>query len=182
MKDLGMKYYNQAAHISIYITNLGMYNEGVLLGGWVSLPVTESDLDRIFADVTDDFHEEVFISDFECDCGLNIGEYSGIRELNELASELEDLDADQIKVFRAMVGNWGYEPEDAIEKIDDSYIWQNCSTMTEVAEQYLDESGMLDELPEWAQGYIDYESYGRDMEIEGRFTPTDDGMSMIEIR
>ena len=182
MKDLGMKYYIPSAHVSIYVANLGMYNEGMILGGWVSLPVAEKDLDSIFADVTDDFHEEVFVPDFECDCGLNIGEFSDIRELNEIADELEDLDADQIQIFRAMVGNWGYEPEDAIERVDDSCIWQNCSTMAEVAEQCLDESGMLDELPGWAQGYIDYESYGRDMEIKGQFTLTDDGMSMIEIR
>ena len=31
------------------------------------------------------------------------------------------------------------------------------------------ESGQIDELPDWAQSYFDYEAYGRDLEIEGQF-------------
>ena len=41
--------------------------------------------------------------------------------------------------------------------------------MADVAYQVLIESGQIDELPEWAQSYFDYEVYGRDLEIEGQF-------------
>ena len=31
---------------------------------------------------------------------------------------------------------------------------------------YATETGAIDELPDWAQGYFDYEAYGRDVSIE----------------
>ena len=36
------------ANISIYLTNLGKYNEGFLIGEWVSLPVDEDELNEVF--------------------------------------------------------------------------------------------------------------------------------------
>lgn len=41
---------NEKKGISLYIANLGKYNEGVLQGGWVDLPVTQEELDGFMAE------------------------------------------------------------------------------------------------------------------------------------
>lgn len=34
--------------LRIYLTNLGKYNEGMLVGEWVDLPVSEEELEKVF--------------------------------------------------------------------------------------------------------------------------------------
>lgn len=47
--------------------------------------------------------------------------------------------------------------------------------MTEVAEMYADETGLLYGVPDDLRCYFDFEAYGRDMEINGKFVETDSG-------
>ncbi len=44
--------------------------------------------------------------------------------------------------------------------------------MGELAQYYVEETGMLGEVPNNLQNYIDYDALGRDMEIEGNFLET----------
>lgn len=46
---------------------------------------------------------------------------------------------------------------------------------TEVAEEYAEQVGLLESVPEELRYYFDFEAYGRDMEIEGNFVFTDSG-------
>ena len=69
----------------------------------------------------------------------------------------------------------GYSLENAIDKKDDVIIYSNCSNMTEVAEEYAEQVGLLESVPEELRYYFDFEAYGRDMEIEGKFVFTDSG-------
>ena len=88
--------------MKIYITNLGKYNEGYLIGKWVQLPVAEDVLDNVLEAIgIDECYEEYFITDYETEivgvCN-SIGEYSSLVELNKLAERLESLcqyDADK---------------------------------------------------------------------------------------
>ena len=34
--------------MKIYLTNLGKYNDGELVGEWISLPISEEDLNAVF--------------------------------------------------------------------------------------------------------------------------------------
>ena len=55
------------APISIYLTNLGKYNEGELVGEWVELPVDDN-FEQAFQDIgINDEYEEWFITDYETD-------------------------------------------------------------------------------------------------------------------
>ena len=67
-----------------------------------------------------------------------------------------------------MVGN-GYSLEDAINRKDDVMFYSRCSIMAEVAEQYADETGLLDSIPDNLRNYFDFEAFGRDMSFEGEF-------------
>ena len=168
------------ASIKAYVTNLGLYNEGHLVGEWVTFPIDEDEQKELFERIKiDEINEEYFITDYESDIDIKIGEYTSIDELNEIAETIEALDDYEEEIVKALIGN-GYSLEDAIDKKDDVIVFNNCSTMTEVAEQYAEEVGLLDSIPENLRYYFDFEAFGRDMSFEGEFIFTDNG-NCIEV-
>lgn len=84
--------YNRDYPFAAFITNLGKYNEGELIGEWVKFPTTAEEikaaLDSIGIGQKDDFgyaYEEWFITDYDCYVdGLydKLGEYVNLDELN----------------------------------------------------------------------------------------------------
>ena len=64
--------------LKVFVTNLGKYNEGELIGEWVSLPIDESELEEVLERIgINEQYEEYFITDFETEFdGLDIDEYS----------------------------------------------------------------------------------------------------------
>ena len=47
--------------------------------------------------------------------------------------------------------------------------------MEDVAREYAEQTGLLESVPDDLRMYFDFEAYGRDMEIGGRFIETDSG-------
>ena len=163
---------------NVFITNLGKYNEGELVGEWVSLPC--NDLEAVYERIgIDEEYEEMFITDFENDFGYSVGEYESIDELNELAEELENLDDTEMEELQALLEN-GETINDAINMIDDCIMWYGCHDMEDVAREYCEQCGVLDGVPENLQCYFDFDAFGRDMSFEGTFIFTDSGC--VEIR
>ena len=169
--------------LRIFLTNLGKYNEGQLIGEWVELPCTDEELEAVkerigISDEPDEngtYYEEWFITDYETDIqGLKVGEYDYLDELNELAETLDDLDEYEREIVEAMISE-GYSLEDAINKKEDCMIYYNCEDMEDVAREYVEETGLLDSIPENLQSYFDFEAYGRDMSFEGHFVFTNKG-------
>lgn len=173
--------------LKLYIANLGKYNEGELVGGWISLPFTSDEweelMDRIkichdnikYCNSFGSPYEEIAIHDYETDInGLRIGEYDDIDELNELAETLENLDDYDREIVNAILGE-GYDIAEAIEIKDDCIVYSNCNSMTDVAYEYVEMTGLLYDVPEYLRNYFDFEAYGRDMSFEGHFVFTDNG-------
>ena len=79
--------------IAIYLTNLGKYNEGCLMGEWVKLPVDKDKLQEVLDRIgINQQYEEYFISDYETlFANLHISEYASINDLNELAERVDGL-------------------------------------------------------------------------------------------
>ena len=86
--------------ISGYITNLGKYNEGYLIGEWIDFPISDEDLaavlERIGISSKPDeygrYYEEYFFTDWDSNISgitANLGEYISIREVNEIAEKYE---------------------------------------------------------------------------------------------
>ena len=167
----------------IYLTNLGKYNEGELVGEWVDLPIEKEDLQEAFKRIGIDGkqYEEYFITDYECDF-YKIGEYESITTLNEIAEKIDNLDEKQEQVVKVLMSECGYDLDDAIEKAEsgDYRIYSNCDNMTDVAYIVVEECEYLDNTPEFLTRYFDYEAYGRDLGIEGSFHFLDNG-NCIEI-
>lgn len=156
------------ASISIFLTNLGKYNEGELVGEWVELPV-DDDFEQAFKDIgigtTDEFgqpYEEWFITDYESDFGLDISEYQNIYELNELAQQLDDLDEVDAGKVKAYLSYYSSDDiEDALNAIDDCYVYYDCDDMTDVAMQYVEEIGGVDQVgKDNLERYFDYDAFG----------------------
>ena len=78
-----------------FITNLGKYNEGFLVGEWVEFPVTNEEMQEVFRRIgIGRRYEEWFITDYDCldaAIGKVLGEYESLSELNYLARQIMEL-------------------------------------------------------------------------------------------
>ena len=161
------------ALLKVFVTNLGKYNEGELIGEWVSLPVDESELEEVLERIgINEEYEEYFITDYETELDdLDIDEYSNISELNELAAQLESLDEYDLEKVGAIVEGCGISLQDAIDNIDD-YTYYSGKTLEDVAYEIVEECY---DLPEFALRYFDYEAFARDLDYDG-YTETTNGV------
>ncbi len=108
-----MPYYdhNKDYPFAAFITNLGKYNEGELVGEWVKFPTTAEELKEVFKRIgigqKDDFgqpYEEWFITDYDCyvdSLYSKLGEYENLDELNYLASKLDEMSESEYAQFQA---------------------------------------------------------------------------------
>lgn len=157
--------------MKIFLTNLGKYNEGELIGEWVELPVSQEELQKVFERIgINEEYEEYFITDYECDL-YEVGEYENLDTLNEIAERIEELDEEESKVVNALMSELGYTLDEAIGKVNsgDYMIYYDCDDMTDVAYQVVGGCGDLDNVPDDVARYFDYESFGRELEIEGNY-------------
>lgn len=168
--------------MNIYLTNLGKYNEGELIGEWVELPVSQEELQKVFERIgINEEYEEYFITDYERDF-YEVGEYESLDTLNEIAERIEELGEEESEVVKVLMSELGYTLNEAIDKVNsgDYRIYSDCDDMTDIAYQVVEECGYLNNVPDNVARYFDYESFGRDLGIEGTYIFTDDN-NAIEI-
>lgn len=161
--------------ISVFLNTWGNYNEnGADNGFWVNLPCDlEAELEKLAESTGEEVDEmEVFINDTDINInGLEIGEYDNIKELNELAGQLESLDEYDLEKVGAIVEAYGADLKEAIDDID-NYTYYSGKTLEKVAYEIVEECY---ELPEIAQRYFDYEAFARDLGFDG-YTETTNGV------
>ena len=178
--------YNKDYPFAAFITNLGKYNEGALVGEWVKFPTTVEELKKVFERIgigaKDDFgqtYEEWFITDYDCYVdGLYdlLGEYANLDELNYLASKLDDMSQDEYERFQAAmeIGNHTGSIQELInltENLDCYDVYPDIHDHDDLGRYYIEELDAM-QVPEHLRNYIDYEAYGRDIALEesGQFT------------
>ena len=157
--------------MKIYLTNLGKYNEGELVGEWVELPVSDEELKKVLERIgINEEYEEYFITDYECDF-YHINEYDSVKKLNEIAEKLNELDEEEREVAETLISDLGFSVDEAIETVEngDYRIYYDCTGMDDVAYKVVDECGYLNNVPENVARYFDYESFGSDLSLEGTF-------------
>ena len=172
-----------------FITNLGKYNEGELVGEWVKFPTTAEEMKEVFKRIgigqKDDFgnpYEEWFITDYDCYVdGLydKLGEYENLDELNYLASKLDEMDQGEYAQFQAgmeMGDHCGSLQEiiNLTENLDCYEIYPNIEDYDDLGRYYIEELDAM-QVPEHLQNYIDYEAYGRDVAMDENGSFTDQG-------
>lgn len=168
--------------LKIYLTNLGKYNEGYLIGEWVTLPVDDDELEEVKKRIgINEHYKEMFITDYESDIdGVKVSEYSDIAELNEMVEILECYDDDDKGTLIALMSECGYTINEAIEKSSDVNIFYHCDNMEDVARVYCKENGFLKSVPNHLRNYFDFAAFGSYMSLKGHFVFTNNG-NCIEI-
>lgn len=178
--------YDHDCPFEAYITNLGKYNEGELVGEWVKFPTTHEQLQEVFQRIgigsENEFgnvYEEWFITDYDCYVeGLHsvLGEYESLDELNYLAASIEAMDKNDFERFEAAIGISDYSKsvQDLInltKNLDKYEIYPGVHDHDDLGRLYIEEYGSM-EVPDHLKNYIDYEAYGRDIAIDeiGHFT------------
>ena len=159
-----------------FITNLGLYNEGQLVGEWIEFPITDDELDDVKNRIgIDDLHEEWFFTDYECDLDCfdasSLSEYESIEDLNEIGEKLQTVDDQELDHEVSAGLEYGLSLDQAIDKAIDNeilYVDESGGNVEEkIALNYIEASGGLENLPEETLNlYIDYESLGRDARLE----------------
>lgn len=178
--------YDKDYPFAAFITNLGKYNEGALVGEWVKFPTTAEELQKVFERIgigsKDDFgqpYEEWFITDYDCYVdGLydKLGEYENLDELNYLASKLDEMSQGEYEQFQAAmeIGDHSGSLQEIInltENLDCYDVYPDIRDHDDLGRYYIEELDAM-QVPEHLRNYIDYEAYGRDVALEegGEFT------------
>ena len=178
--------YDKDYPFAAFITNLGKYNEGDLVGEWVKFPTTPEEMQKVFERIgigqKDDFgqpYEEWFITDYDCYVdGLydKLGEYENLDELNYLASKLDEMSQGEYEQFQAAIeiGDHSGSLQEIInltENLDCYDIYPDIHDHDDLGRYYIEELDAM-QVPEHLRNYIDYEAYGRDIALEesGQFT------------
>ena len=182
--------------IKLYLANLGKYNEGILKGEWVELPLSETELEEVMVNIgvahydkegkfvpyvieTDEkgyeyVYEEYAIHDYETDLNISISEYSSLNDLNTVAEIVEDFELDQVN---ALLDGGVIDVKDLIEgninEIIQNYgfieLEPTMNEEQEVGYAYVDEicGGPECLSKEILERYFDYEAFGRDILLSG---------------
>lgn len=171
--------------IEAYVTNLGKYNEGELVGEWVKFPVSKEEmndvLDRIGIGAE---YEEIFITDYDTSLygvSSQLGEYENLDKLNYLAGVIAELDASDREKYEAVLESGLSLGQDGIDGlINLAYNLDNYDMLPGIEDE--DDLGRyyaelmygenLDEKMGELAHYIDFERYGSDCQINdgGMFT------------
>ena len=171
-----------AALFEAYITNLGKYNEGELVGETLKFPTTTEEVQGLLKRIGVDGvrYEEFFITSFDGDVlGLYdyLTEYENLDELNHLACLLSELDQGDLEKFEAVIDSGEHTSSVAdlinlAQNLDCYEFYPGVEDDETLGRIYVEDMEAID-VPEHLLNYFDYEAYGRDIRLEedGHFAP-----------
>lgn len=168
----------------VFLTDLAAYNEGILIGKWLELPMDEEELkaeiNQVLKDgfeaaqkedlCCDSRHEEYFITDWEGLGFMDLDIYSNIFRINEDLQDLEDFSEDE-EILEALIDEYGLE--EALDIIyEGNYVvyWEskylNFDRDGDLALAMYEEETLGLEIPEELESYFDWVKYERDLLID----------------
>ena len=165
--------------LKIYLTDLQSYNEGDLVGKWITLPITPFELSQAVSEVLtegeaiseSENHEEYFITDWEYNSYEfhDIDEYENIYELNEQLQSLRFKSDNELKAIEFLVSQGIVDSiDDAMIKAEYVIIHEN-QDMTGIAYEMMQDSYQADLLPSIIANNIDYEAIGQELTYDGYY-------------
>ena len=159
---------------SAWIGCLGCYNSGRLIGKWI--PGLECD-DLEAAGLTDSAGrcnrcgaDEFLALDHEHFGGLLDGGEPNPMECYEAAEKLASVEDHEKDILKAWLSN-GMDFD--LDAMRECYIGEFSSDQ-DMAQDYIDSTGLLNDVPDYLSRYFDLEAYARDMmydifEIDGHY-------------
>ena len=176
--------------VDVFITDLYAYNNGFLVGEWVSLPLDSAKLTYKIREIlaegqlqckSNQHHTEWFITDYEwtdATSMFTVDEYADVFALNDLVDELSGLSEHELLQCQFLLHE-GYDFEYAIANYEDIsiYDYRSSSSFKDIyellAEDLVDE-GCFGDIPANLTYYIDYSAIGRDLSMD--YTEFQDGL------
>ena len=154
-----IKYANDY-EVKAFVTNLGRYNEGELIGEWVVFPIDEDEQQELFERIgIDEEHEEIFITDYDSELPLyeEFGEYPSLEELNELAEEIEAMNGQDIKKMLAIKEYTGGTMLECINDLCNYELYEDMEPAEYMQQLFEDiEYEFMRALNgSWFSGYVD---------------------------
>ena len=171
-----------ASLFEAYITNLGKYAEGQLVGETLKFPATTEEVQSLLKNIGVDGvrYEEFFITAFDGDVmGLYdyLTEYENLDELNHLAHLISELDSDEIETLEAALNEGDHTSSVAdiinlVHNLDCYDLHPGVDNEEMLGRLYVEDMESL-EVPDNIKPYFDFEAYGRDISINenGHFAP-----------
>ncbi len=160
-----------ASLFEAYITNLGKYNEGELVGETLEFPTSPQEVQALLKHIGVDGirYEEFFITSFDGDVlGLYdyLGEYENLDELNHLACLLSELDQGELEKFEAVLHTGAHTSSVAdiinlTQNLDCFEFYPDIENKEDLGRYWAEDLP----IPEELKDYFDYEAYGRDISI-----------------
>lgn len=148
----------------IYVACLASYNAGKLYGRWID---ADQEADDIAAEVADMLAksptpgaDEWAIHDHE---GLgSISEWESFDRVAEIGQAVAEAGDDA----PALLAWLDYESGRDVAGFADAYAGQ-WDSLRDYAEDFADDCGVFESVPDSLAGYIDFEAYGRDLVADG---------------
>ena len=160
-----------ASLFEAYITNLGKYNEGELVGETLEFPTSPQEVQTLLKHIGVDGirYEEFFITSFDGDVlGLYdyLGEYENLDELNHLACLLSELDQGELEKFEAVLHTGAHTSSVAdiinlTQNLDCFEFYPDIENEEDLGRYWAEDLP----IPEELKDYFDYKAYGRDISI-----------------
>ena len=160
-----------ASLFEAYITNLGKYNEGELVGETLEFPTSPQEVQALLKHIGVDGirYEEFFITSFDGDVlGLYdyLGEYENLDELNHLACLLLELDQGELEKFEAVLHTGAHTSSVAdiinlTQNLDCFEFYPDIENEEDLGRYWAEDLP----IPEELKDYFDYKAYGRDISI-----------------
>ena len=152
----------------IYVANLEAYNNGRMVGDWVTPTdyASYDDFNKAIQKATK-FADEVAVHDYDY-LPSSMGEYPDIEGIYDFCHQVED----SYLCLDALIGYAEYMCGSDVTQInfddaEDLYRGE-WDSFKDYAEYYFDECGdsaEIEKLPQNLQYYFDMDSYARDLEI-----------------
>lgn len=168
----------------VYVANLGKYNEGELVGSWLTLPATEDEINKLFCKIgvgrmvdgeykhgvefDGILYEETAIHDSETSfTGLVIDEYTNLPELSEQIERIEDLDVYDAKKLEAVLDYFLYDIVDVIDRLDDFVLYDGICNDYDLGYYFAHDTGLYEiDSSNRLFNFIDYEAFGYALSTE----------------
>jgi antirestriction protein len=190
-KQIFSKQQTNNPQLRVYVANIGKYNEGESVGGWLDLPATNNQIQTFLKTQVglNACYEEYSIHDYESD--FSIGEYENLYDLNLLAIKLEQMSVTEKNLATAYCSANGLKDTTSIlnvlEQVNEiAYVELDANDWGSMEEKlgYAMLDGANSDLKATleqckldggltAYCYFDFEAYGRDMAINQGYFAAD---------
>jgi antirestriction protein len=163
----------------IYVACLASYNNGLLHGAWIDADqdaeAIQAAIQKVLSNSKFQPAEDYAIHDYEGFGKIKLSESESIETVAALAKALDEHGT----AFEFFYSNEGIDDvSDAIEAFEERFSGEYKSAKA-WAEEYLEDTGALSEIPENLRYYFDFEKYARDAQLGGDMTFFDNGHNSV---